>query len=358
MDDARTIAQGAVRLDVDGPWHSPRDYARRLAAAAAALDAPDSYGEGAVVQAAEAALAAALGKERAVLLPTGTLTNLLALDRLCGRHRRRVLVHPDSHAMMDVGDGLASLAGITPVAAEPVGAGFAGEAVSRAAAVAASGKVAQGLGAVVVETPVRRLRNAAFPKGLLDGVVAAAAEAGVPLHLDGARLPVAAAAEGVTMAAWCRPYATVYLSLWKMLGLPFGAALAGPAELLEGIEHDRRRHGGAMPQLWPLAALVLAELGRLEADWADALARLDRVRALLEAAGDPAPEPVGTERTNTLWLRPRGMAAQAYRDRCAAAGLKPAEAVGDRVLIRANATWTAAAPEALADALVAAARGG
>lgn len=341
-----------IHLDVDGPYFGT-GFAARLAAATDPAAIPDTYGEGPAVQACEAALAQALGKERAVLFATGTLANLLALDRLCGPRARRVLLHPESHVWNDTGDSLATVAGLTGTAAIAVGAGFAADAVHKAAGQAKAGKVAQALGAVCIETPVRRMRNALFPEDQLAEVRAAARAVGAGLHLDGARLPIAAAAQGKSMAAYAADYDTVYLSLWKMFGLPFGAVLAGSAKLLDGIEHDRRRLGGALPQFWPLASVVSAELGSLEPNWRASfvwLAELHRARA---ANGLPVQVEVGDTPANAFWLIPRRSAAD-YKARCRAAGIALGDIEGDRVLVRVNPSVLSAAPNDVAARLAAA----
>jgi threonine aldolase len=340
-----------IRLDVDGPY-GDTSFASRLATAASRVSVPDSYGEGEIVRECEAALARALGKERAVLFPTGTLANVVALDRLCPRHARRVLLHPESHILSDTGDSLAANAGIMPVVAVSDGAGFGRDALTAALAASRAGKVRQGIGAVVIETPVRRRHGEMFPRAELDDVVAGAKSAGVALHLDGARLPIAAAARGVSMAQFAAPFDTVYLSLWKMLGLPFGAALAGPASTLDGVEHDRRRLGGALPQFWPIACVTLAELPRLETDWTASLRWKIEFERALATDGSISTAPVGAETANTLWLIPGGDVV-AYKAGCKEAGIVLGEAVGDRVLVRANPTIVGVEPGALARRLAA-----
>lgn len=335
-----------IRLDVDGPY-GDTSFATRLASTASRASAPDSYGEGAVVRECETMLARALGKERAVLFPTGSLANLVALDRLCPPHARRVLLHPDSHVRTDTGDSLASNAGLTAIAASADGAGFGPDALAAALAGAREGKVRLGIGAVVIETPMRRRHGEMFPRALLDGIVTAAKSAGVALHLDGARLPIAAAARGVSMAEFAAPFDTVYLSLWKMLGLPFGAVLAGPAAILDGIEHDRRRRGGALPQFWPIACVTLAELPRLESDWAESLRwKTAFERALANAEGLSC-RAVGAETTNTLWLVP-ACGAAAFKTACKADGVTLGDTPGDAALVRANPTLLGVDPEGLA----------
>lgn len=342
-----------IHLDTDSDDPSPVAYARRLAEAATlAGEAADKYGESDAVRAAEALIARRLGKEKAVLFATGTLANMIALDRLCPRFARRVLVHPESHVLADTGDGAAGVMGLTLVGVEPDGPGFTAEAARRAIQESRVSRVKQGIGALVIETPVRRRFNEMFPIAQIDAVLAVAREENVATHLDGARLPIAATSARRTLEAFCAPFDSVYFSLWKMLGLPFGAALAGPADLLESIEHDRRRHGGALPQLWPLAAMVLADLDVRLAQWPAIFERLVRFGIALD--GDPriSTQPIGSERTNALWIEIAGMAPGALRAAARRQGLVLPEPQGTRFAIRANAGWLKTDGETLAKRLL------
>lgn len=339
-----------IHLDVDGPY-ADTSFASRLTAALDRVGAPDSYGEGPLVRACETALARSLGKERAIIFPTGTLANLIGLDRLCGPRARRVLVHPDSHVMNDTGDSLAAIMGLTAVSAAPAGAGFTSKAVHEAAASAREGKVAQSLGAICIETPVRRRRNEAFPPAHLADAIAAARKLKIGVHLDGARLPIAAAAANKSMAEFSKDYDTVYLSLWKMFGLPFGAALAGPSDILDGVEHDRRRHGGALPQLWPIAAVVLAEIDQLEPNWKRSLEWYEAFSQALSTTDGPTLIAVGDTPTNCAWLKPTSDAAT-FRSKVRESGIALGDLDGDRILIRANPTLLGWSPVEIARMLV------
>ncbi len=337
-----------VHFDADSDDPSPVEYSRRLAAAAAlAGDAADKYGEGDLIAAAQRLIARRLGKERAVLFATGTLANLVALDRLCPRFARRVLVHPDSHVFSDTGDGAAAAMGLTLVTVPSDGAGFTAAAALQLIQAARTGKVRQGVGAVVVETPVRRQANAMFPLAELDRVTAQVRAQGVALHLDGARLPIAAASAARPIDAFAAPFDCVYLSLWKMLGLPFGAALAGSAGLLDGAEHDRRRMGGALPQLWPLAVMVLAHLDDRLGSWPQVFAHFDAFRALLASHGRFALTPIGTAATNTAWLDAGPLDPARLRACAREQGLVLPEPQVNRFAIRANLGWLAQAPHEL-----------
>jgi threonine aldolase len=172
-------------------------------------------------------------------------------------------------------------------------------------------------------------------------VVAAAKAERIALHLDGARLPIAAASAGRSCAEFCAPFDTVYLSLWKMLGLPWGAALAGPAALLDGIEHDRRRHGGGIPRFWPLAAMTLAGLEARLAEWPELLRRAEALHAALAAQPGFAVAAVEGERTNAFWLAAPGVEPAAFGAAARARGLALPDPVAGRFPLRANSSWLA-----------------
>jgi threonine aldolase len=349
-------ARALIRLDLDSADPAPAEIAALLARAAArAGPAADKYGDGEVVRECEAALARLLGKEKAVLFATGTLANVVALDRLCGPTARRVLLQADAHILNDTGDSAVALAGLMAIPLGPRGGHFTAEDVQREIEHGASGRVAQKIGAVAIETPVRRQLNRMFPQAALDGVIGAARGAGIKLHLDGARLPIAAAARGQSMAQFATPFDTVYLSLWKMLGLPFGSALAGPAALLDGVEHDRRRHGGALAQFWPIAALTLELFDRFESPWPRILTALAQVRDLLAGSAAFKVERSDDGVTNSFWLTALDIAPAAFRAAASERGLALAEPQGQRFGVRANISWLSAAPDEIVERLASAA---
>jgi threonine aldolase len=262
------------------------------------------------------------------------------------------VVQQDGHIMGDTGDSAARLAGVTLVPLQDRGAGFSAAALEAAAARAANGRVATPVAAVVVETPVRSRHAELFDRDDLDGVVAAAKAAGLRLHLDAARLFIAAAWYGRAPAALCAPFDTVYVSLYKQLGTPFGAALAGPAALIEGLGAARRRSGGGLAQFWPAALLAGHHLDGVAERWTrvaamapkvwDALAASGRFRIVRRAAESNI---VG------LALREGGDLA-AFRTRATAAQVRlPAEEAG-MLWIRANETWLRSSAEEIAARLV------
>ena len=112
----------------------------------------------------EKRMAAMLGKEMAVWLPTGTLANHLAIRLLAGG-KRRVLVQAESHLFNDCGDCAQTLSGLTLVPLAPGKATFTLEEVEHAASATRLGRVETPIGAIQIESPVRggRVSGLIFP---------------------------------------------------------------------------------------------------------------------------------------------------------------------------------------------------
>ena len=254
---SRAAADRAVNMSHDGLVHTPRDYAallQRITADGATTE--DYYSQGGVVSALEAACAKMLGKETAVFLPTGTLANHLAIRALAGADRR-VIVQHESHLFNDTGDCAQTLSALTLM---PLGRGqatFTRADVEEVVGRTASGRVATRVGAISIETPVRRKFGEQFATQDLRDVTTFARQQGIRLHLDGARMMLASAYSGIAPAEYAAMFDTVYISLWKGLNAASGAILAGPKSLLDSMFHTRRMFGGGLPQAWPFAAVAL-----------------------------------------------------------------------------------------------------
>jgi len=217
--------------------------------------ATDNYGLGGIVEEVEAYFARLLGKERALFMPTGTLANHLAIRALAGE-RRRVLVQEVSHIYNDTGDSSQLLSGLTLMPLAPDRATFTWDDVTHVLDRTASGRVAAPVGAISIESPVRRRSGELFDPVELARITKEARQRGIGLHLDGARLFIASAYTGTSPADYAAPFDTVYVSLWKYFNSINGAILAGPASKLEGMLHVRRMFGGALWNAWPFALLA------------------------------------------------------------------------------------------------------
>ncbi|MDQ4061595.1 MAG: threonine aldolase family protein, partial [Pseudomonadota bacterium] len=245
----------------DGLALSPSGHARLLLELTrnAAVEV-DDYSRGGAVARLEGRMAALLGKEAAVFLPTGTLANHLAI-RLLARGGRRVLVQRESHLYCDSGDGAQELSGLTLVPLAPGKATFTLAEVQAEIARAESGRVATAVGAVSIESPVRRLAGENFDFDEMRRIAAHAKARGIGLHLDGARLLIASAYTGIAPATYAGHFDTVFVSLWKYLNASSGAILAGPRHLLADLHHARRMFGGGLPYAWPHAVVASHYLG-------------------------------------------------------------------------------------------------
>lgn len=120
-----------------------------------------------------------------------------------------------------------------------------------------TGRVATQVGVISIETPVRRQYDAMFGFDEIQRIAHAARQAGIRLHLDGARLFVEAVHTGISPARYADLFDTVYVSLYKCFNAASGAILAGTKAFTENLYHVRRMFGGGMPQVWPCAAVAL-----------------------------------------------------------------------------------------------------
>ncbi len=249
-------ASATVHLSGDGLNLDPSEAAAEIVRLCGAeKPVADQYGLTGCVEDVEKYFAALLGKQRALFMPTGTLANHLAI-RALARDRRRVVVQEMSHIYNDTGDASQILSGLTLMPLAPDKGTFTWADVEHVMARTTSGRVPNPLGAIVVESPVRRLSGELFDRAEMMRVCAEARRLGIGLHLDGARLFIASAYTGITPAEYAAPFDTVYVSLWKYFNSLNGAILAGPSALLDGMFNVRRMFGGALWNAWPFALLA------------------------------------------------------------------------------------------------------
>ncbi|MEE4280219.1 MAG: beta-eliminating lyase-related protein [Halieaceae bacterium] len=239
-----------VRMVGDDIGLSPRAYAALLAELCAQADvSSDTYLLGGAVESLERRFADILGKEMAVFMPSGTLANQLALRALAGP-RRRVIVPERSHVYNDTGDACQTLANLNLLPLAQGSSTYTLEDVQSVLEQTASGRVATGVGALLIESPVRRMYGECFDWGEAQRILAFARDRGIGTHLDGARLFIASAYTGITPAEYAAPFDSVYVSLWKCFNSGIGAILAGPRALLEDMHHTRRMYGGNLFHGW------------------------------------------------------------------------------------------------------------
>ena len=216
----------------------------------------DSYSLGGNVQQVEEKFAEMLGKEAAVFMPTGTLANHLAVRMLCG-DKPRAIVQEQSHLYQDSGDCVSRLSNINLLPLAKDRPHFTVKELRQAVEQSEEGRVLTPVGALMIESPVRRQEGKVVPFDEMQAITDYCRERGIGTHLDGARLYMMSGATGIPAKKYASLFDTVYVSLYKYFGAPFGSVLAGTAEFCDGLYHDRRMFGGGLASANFSAALAL-----------------------------------------------------------------------------------------------------
>ena len=230
----------------------PSDAMRAAMASAPVGD--DQYGEDPTVRALQERIAALLGKEAAVFVPSGTMANQIGL-KLLTRPGDDVVVGDEAHI---VWHELGAAAANSGVQFTVVGRGGLFTAADLRAACKPPGHIIfPPTTLVAVENTHNRGGGVVFPQADAEAICAAARELGVATYLDGARLFNTAVATGRSLAELAAPFDVVSVALSKGLGCPVGSVIAGSAR-----RHGARRcgRGGCSaarcgsPASWPRLA--------------------------------------------------------------------------------------------------------
>ena len=234
------------------------------AAIAAAPVGDDQFGEDPAVNLLQERIAALLGKEAALWLPTGTMANQVAL-RVLTHPGDDVIVSRESHAVWHETGGAAANSGVQFTAIGDRGVFTVDEfLVARANRRGICSIPPTTL--VEIENTHNRAGGIIFPQDEAERICNAAREHGVASYLDGARLWNTAIASGRPPAELAAPFDLVSVALSKGLGAPGGSLLAGASDLMMRAVRHRRMLGGAMRQVGLFAA---AGSMRLTTIWND-----------------------------------------------------------------------------------------
>ena len=249
----------------DRPWIDLRsdtvtrpDAEMRRAMAEAEVG-DDVYGEDPTVRRLEEEAAAAVGHEAALFVPSGIMGNQIAL-RLLAPPGSEVLCDRQAHVLLYEMGAMAALSGLQPRALESSD-GLPTPEVWEAALVPRGGYRVP-TGALEVEHTHNVAGGRVFAPQRIGAVLALARRAGVPVHLDGARIFNAATALGVRAASLAAGFDTVMFCLSKGLGAPVGSVLASTGPRIAEARQIRRLFGGGMRQVGILAAAGLVALRR------------------------------------------------------------------------------------------------
>ncbi len=247
------------------------------AAMAAAEVGDDQYGEDPTMNRLQALCAELLGKEAALWMPSGTMSNQVAM-RVLTRPGDEVITSREAHAGWHEAGGAAANAGVQIV---EVGQGGRFSAAQFEAAVKpANLPVFPPTTLVQIENTHNRAGGVVVPQDEVRAVCAAAKARGIATFLDGARLWNAAVASGLSEAELAAPFDLVSVAFSKGLGAPGGSLLAGPRDVIQRANRHRRMLGGAMRQNGILAAAAIHGIEHHRAGLVDDHAN---ARALAEA---------------------------------------------------------------------------
>jgi threonine aldolase len=238
----------------------PTPEMRRAMAAADVGD--DVYREDPTVNSLEQRAAEIAGKEAALFVPTGTMGNTIAL-KLLTEHGQEVICDSRAHIL---NWELSMLAWFAGCLARPVQTEDGILSWSRIKPhLRAFGPHNAPTGAIEIENTHNMAGGRVYPQAVIDEICDGAHEAGLRVHMDGARVFNAAAASGQPVSEITARVDTVMFCLSKALGAPVGSMLAGSRELMEEGRLLRKRLGGGMRQAGVLAAAGLIALEQMPA---------------------------------------------------------------------------------------------
>ncbi|MWV65539.1 low specificity L-threonine aldolase [Halorubrum sp. JWXQ-INN 858] len=281
----------------------------------------DVYRDDPTVNELERRAAEAVGKEAALYVPSGTMGNQIAVT-VHTEPGDELLLERESHIYRWELAGAARLAGVQTRTVD------AGDRCVPTPEAVREGLVTEdlhrpGTGLLALENTHNYRGGTAIPTDRLDAAAAAARDAGVLVHLDGARVFNASVALDVPAPELVASVDSVMFCLSKGLGAPVGSMLAGDEAFIEAARRVRKLFGGGMRQAGMIAApglLALENVDRLADDHANAERLADGLDAL---SGFEAPEPD----TNIVVVHTEGASIPAADlvDACADAGVGAVE---------------------------------
>jgi threonine aldolase len=205
----------------------------------------------------EQRVAKMLGKEAALFFPSGVMANQAGIW-IHAERGTEVLLDVDAHIVHSEIAATAVLSGAQVLTVVP--SGLVMSAADLRAAFRPKSRYYPAASLVSVENTHNGAGGVITPLDELRAIREVAAEQGVPVHMDGARLWNASVASHVPLDAIAAPADTVMVAFSKGLGAPVGAALVGSAKHVEKAWTARKLFGGAMRQSGILAAAVLYAL--------------------------------------------------------------------------------------------------
>jgi len=218
----------------------------------------DVYGEDRLMNELQDRVASMLGKEAALFIPSGTMSNQLAI-RSQTQPGDEVICEYNCHIFNYEGGGPALLSAVQlhPILAQEHGL-LSAEQIASAMRPRDHHYAQSRL--ISLENTHNRAGGVIYPLELIEGIAGFARQKNLRMHLDGARLMNAAAASSKKPLAYAQHFDTVSLCLSKGLGAPVGSVLSGDSDTINRAHRFRKVFGGGMRQVGILAAAGLYAL--------------------------------------------------------------------------------------------------
>ncbi len=238
----------------------PTDAMREAMATAKVGD--DVYSDDPTVKELEAVTARLLGKEDAVYMPTGTMTNQVGI-RAHTQHGDAVLFEQSAHVYALEGGAPSAISGVLPRLLAGDRGRFTAEQVAEAVGSAHPffpSTVTAPVTLLCAENTHNNGGGSIWPLDQLTAVADAGRGLGLATHLDGARLWHATTATGIAEAEYAAPFDTVSVCFSKALGAPVGSCLAGSKDMMDRARRFKQGFGGGFRQAGIIAAGALYAL--------------------------------------------------------------------------------------------------
>ncbi len=223
-------------------------------AMAAAEVGDDVFGEDPTVNRLQEIVAELLGKESALFVPSGTMSNQLAL-KTHTNPGDEVIVERESHIFNYETAAPSLLSGIQLNPVPGVRGVMTAAAVEEAIRPDLYYMMPTRL--ICVENTHNRGGGSIYPIKVIDEIKDVASRHKLKYHLDGARLWNASVATGIKVSEFAKRFDSVSVCLSKGLGAPVGSVLAGTKEYIDRARRFRKIFGGGMRQAGVLAAAGL-----------------------------------------------------------------------------------------------------
>jgi threonine aldolase len=290
----------------------------------------DVYGEDPTVNRLQAMAAAMLGKEAALLVPSGTMGNLASILAHCTRGDE-VILGNQAHTFLFEAGGISALGGVhsCQLVNQPDGT-LDLDDIRRAIRTDDAHQPITRL--VSLENTHNRCGGVALTAEYTRAVGELCHQNGIQLHLDGARLFNAAAALEVPASLLAAPADSVTFCLSKGLCAPVGSLICGSHDFIQRAHRIRKQLGGGMRQAGVLAAAGIVALESMPACLGEDHARARRLAQQLATIPGLELDP-GTPYTNMIFMSLNGdvadLDAPAVADQLLKKGVKVG-AVGSR----------------------------